>query len=97
MHLLSLESVSKSYPETPVLDNVSLGISSGERIGVIGRNGSGKSTLLAIIAGQEDIDAGAIVRARGLRVATLDQNPQFDDEDAVGHILSDDRRAIAIA
>ncbi|VAV98273.1 hypothetical protein MNBD_ACTINO01-2347, partial [hydrothermal vent metagenome] len=80
MHLLSLESVTKSYPETPVLERVSLGISSGERIGVIGRNGSGKSTLLRIIAEGEDIDGGAIVRARGLRIATLDQNPVFDDE-----------------
>ncbi len=97
MHLLSLESVTKMYPETPVLNNVSLGISSGERIGVIGRNGSGKSTLLAIIAEDEDIDGGAIVRARGLRVATLDQNPMFNDEETGGHILSDDRRAIAIA
>ncbi len=97
MHLLSLESVTKSYPETPVLERVSLGISSGERIGVIGRNGSGKSTLLRIIAEGEDIDGGAIVRARGLRIATLDQNPVFDDEATVGHILSDDRLAIAVA
>ncbi len=97
MHLLSLESVTKTYPETPVLERVSLGIASGERIGVIGRNGSGKSTLLRIIAETEEIDGGAIVRARGLRVATLDQNPMFDDDDTVGHILRDDRGAIAIA
>ena len=97
MHLMSLETISKSYPENDVLDGVSLGISAGDRIGVIGRNGSGKSTLLRIIEGTEDIDDGAIIRSRGLRVAALDQNPVFDDESTVGHVLSDDRQAIALA
>ena len=94
---MSLEGVSKSYPENDVLDGVSLGISAGDRIGVIGRNGSGKSTLLRIIEGTEDIDDGTIVRSRGLRVAALDQNPVFDDESTVGHVLNDDRQAIALA
>jgi ATP-binding cassette subfamily F protein uup len=97
MHLLSLEGVSKEYPETPVLDAVSIGIASGERTGVIGRNGSGKSTLLGIIAGTEDIDDGSIVRSRGLRVATLEQNPTFPDGASVAEILGDRREAIAIA
>lgn len=96
MHLLSLESISKTYPETPVLDAISLGISAGEHIGVIGRNGSGKSTLLAIIAGTEDHDTGSIVRSKGLRVAALDQNPIFDDDTTVGEILGDQRSAIAL-
>ena len=97
MHLMSLEGISKSYPENDVLDGVSLGISAGDRIGVIGRNGSGKSTLLRIIEGIEDIDDGTIIRSRGLRVAALDQNPVFDDESTVGHVLNDDRQAIALA
>ncbi len=61
MHLLSLEGVTKDYPETRVLDDVSLGISAGEHIGVIGRNGCGKSTLLSIIGGTEETDDGSIV------------------------------------
>ncbi|MGI9585652.1 MAG: ABC-F family ATP-binding cassette domain-containing protein, partial [Acidimicrobiia bacterium] len=97
MHLLSLEDVSKEYPETPVLDAVSLGIASGERTGVIGRNGSGKSTLLGIIAGTEDIDGGTIIRSRGLRIATLEQNPTFPEDSSVAHVLGDQRDAIAIA
>jgi ATP-binding cassette subfamily F protein uup len=97
MHLMSLEDVSKSYPENDVLDGVSLGISAGDRMGVIGRNGSGKSTLLRIIEGTEDIDDGTIIRSRGLRVAALDQNPVFDEESTVGHVLNDDRQAIALA
>jgi len=97
MHLLSLESVTKSYPEMRVLESVSLGISSGERIGVIGRNGSGKSTLLRIIAGLEELDDGKIVKTRGLRTAVLDQNPTFDDAASVGDVLGGDREAISIA
>ena len=87
MHLLSLAAISKSYPENPVLEHVSLGISAGERIGVIGRNGSGKSTLLALIAGTEEPDEGSIIRASGLRIAQLDQDPSFGEGDTIGGVL----------
>ncbi len=97
MHLLSVESVSKSYPEVPVLENVSLGIASGDHIGVIGRNGSGKSTLLRIIAGLEDADSGSVIRTRGLRVASLDQDPTFANDATVAEVLGSDRPSIALA
>jgi ATP-binding cassette subfamily F protein uup len=97
MHLISLESISKSYPETPVLSEVSLGIGRRQRIGVIGRNGSGKSTLLRIIAGSEDPDAGRIVRSAGLRVASLSQDPSFPSGSTVSDAVGDDRVAIAMA
>jgi ATP-binding cassette subfamily F protein uup len=97
MHLISLESISKSYPETPVLSEVSLGIGRRQRIGVIGRNGSGKSTLLHIIAGAEEPDAGRIVRSAGLRVASLSQDPSFPEGRTVGDVVGDDRETIAMA
>ena len=96
MHLLSLESVTKSFPETPVLESVSLGISSRDHIGVIGRNGSGKSTLLAIVAGTVEPDSGSLTRAKGLRVATLEQDPQFPDDATVEDVLGGERSAIAL-
>ena len=96
MHLLSLENITKSYPETAVLDAVSLGISASDHIGVIGRNGSGKSTLLAIIAGSEETDDGSIIRSRGLRVAALDQDPSFDADLSVGEALGEKRKSIAL-
>ena len=97
MHLISLESISKSYPETPVLSEVSLGIGRRQRIGVIGRNGSGKSTLLRIIAGTEEPDAGKTVRSIGLRVAALSQDPKFPAGSTVGAVVGDDRETIAMA
>ncbi len=97
MHLISLEAITKAYPETPVLQDASLGISAGQRIGVIGRNGSGKSTLLRIIAGTEEPDGGRIVRAPGLRVSALSQDPVFPHGATVGDVVGEDRETIAMA
>jgi ATP-binding cassette subfamily F protein uup len=97
MHLLSLESISKSYPETAVLRDVSLGISRRQRIGVIGPNGSGKSTLLRIIAGVERPDSGTIVRSAGLRITFLPQDPTFAEDGTVGAVVGACRATIAMA
>jgi len=97
VHLISLERIVKSYPETPVLRGVSLGIASEDRIGVIGRNGSGKSTLLRIVAGLEPPDEGRIVRTKGVRIAVLDQSPTFPAGTTVGEVAGDNRRAISLA
>lgn len=80
MNLLSVESVSKQYTETPLFTDVSFGIAAGERVGVIGVNGSGKSTLLKIVAGDETPDAGRVVVRNDARVVYLPQNPVMDAE-----------------
>ena len=72
-NLVNLEDVGKSYGTTLVLEGVSLGIGTGERIGVVGRNGGGKSTLLKLMTGAETPDRGRVTRTGGLRIATVDQ------------------------
>ncbi|MGY1779887.1 ABC-F family ATP-binding cassette domain-containing protein [Geodermatophilus sp. SYSU D01036] len=57
-----------------LLDDVSLGVAAGERIGVVGRNGSGKSTLLGVLTGREDPDSGRVTRRGDLAVGVLDQS-----------------------
>ena len=57
---LVLEGVTKRYPERLLLDEVSLTVRPGERVGVIGENGSGKSTLLRMLAGVEEVSNGAV-------------------------------------
>ena len=52
MNLVNLEQAAKAYHERVLLDGVSLGVSAGQRIGVVGRNGAGKTTLLAALAGR---------------------------------------------
>jgi ABC transport system ATP-binding/permease protein len=73
VNLVSVEKVSKTFGERPLLDAVSLGISTGDRIGVVGRNGAGKSTLLSLLAGVATPDSGRIARSAGLRIGYLRQ------------------------
>ena len=80
MNLISLENISKSYSERKLLDNISLGINEGEKIGLIGVNGAGKSTLLKIIAGIEVPDEGNIIKGNRIRIEYLNQSPEFDGE-----------------
>lgn len=83
VNLLSAEKISKSYSEKVLLDQISLGINEGDKIGVIGINGTGKSTLLKLIAGVEYPDEGKIIHANGLRVEYLPQNPLFEENTTV--------------
>jgi ATP-binding cassette subfamily F protein uup len=83
MHILSIESISKSYGLTPLFENVSLGFDSEDRIGVVGANGSGKTTLLRLIARQLQPDSGRITFATGVSLGYLSQNPPFDPEQTV--------------
>ena len=83
MHILSVEAVSKDYGLRPILENVSLGLDSDDRVGVVGVNGSGKTTFLRLVAGAETSDAGRITFADGVTVGYLPQNPPYDAEATV--------------
>ena len=72
-NIINIEGVSKAFDIRPLLVDVSLGISEGERIGIVGRNGGGKSTLLKILAGQESPDEGRVTRANWARPGMLNQ------------------------
>ena len=85
MNLISLEKAAKAYAHRRLLDGVSLGVSAGDRIGVVGRNGAGKSTLLALLAGTAVPDEGRVARAAGLRLGYLPQADQLDG--TVGQIV----------
>ncbi|MDO4620797.1 MAG: ABC-F family ATP-binding cassette domain-containing protein [Lachnospiraceae bacterium] len=81
--LLTIEHVSKAFLTRELLKDVSVGISEGDKIGLIGINGTGKSTLLRIAAGELEPDEGQIIRSGDLRVSYLPQNPIFDPSKSV--------------
>lgn len=83
MNLISIENITKSYSEKVLLDEISLGINDGDKIGIVGVNGVGKSTLLKIIAGIEKPDAGRIIKGNSVSVEYLPQTPYFDPEATV--------------
>jgi ATP-binding cassette subfamily F protein uup len=78
--LLSAEKITKSYSEKALLKDISLYISEGDKIGVIGINGTGKSTFLNIIAQVEEYDNGTISKKPGIRIQYLLQNPLWDEK-----------------
>jgi ATP-binding cassette subfamily F protein uup len=86
-NLVNLKSVDKGYGSRSVLRDVTLGVSAGDRIGVVGRNGDGKSTLLALISGAEEPDAGTVVRSGDLDLGILGQGDELDEAQTIRHEL----------
>jgi len=77
VNLVNLEQAAKAYHERVLLDGVSLGVSAGQRIGVVGRNGAGKTTLLAALAGAADLDSGRTTRSGDVTIGYLPQSDQL--------------------
>jgi ABC transport system ATP-binding/permease protein len=86
-NLLNLKDIEKGYASRSVLQGITLGISAGERIGLVGQNGGGKSTLLRLLAGLEEVDAGEITRAGDVGVALVGQRDELDERESVREAL----------
>ena len=78
MSLIRLEHVTKLYDPDLILDDISVSIEHGDRLGLIGRNGTGKTTLIKIINGMLANFKGKVVAAKGLRIGYLSQEPDLD-------------------
>ena len=89
MNIINIEHISKIFGGKVIFDDVSCGISEGEKIGVIGINGTGKTTLLRVLAGLEQPDEGQVITQNGIRIAYLQQNPAFPEEKTVLSYVTD--------
>jgi len=101
MIILSLANVTKTYPSMVVLDNVSLALRKGEKVGLIGPNGIGKTTLMEIINGLATYDSGSVDRLKNLKIAYLPQIPEIPPRltlyeylrEGVGYLLNLEKEA----
>jgi ATP-binding cassette subfamily F protein uup len=90
-NVVNIEEVSKAFDIRPLLDGVSLGVSEGDRIGIVGRNGSGKSTLMKVIAGIEEPDAGRVTKSNAARIGILSQVDIAKADATVGDVVIGNR------
>jgi len=86
-NLINLEQVSKTYGLKTLLDGVSLGVQSGDRIGIVGVNGGGKTTLLEVLTGIEPPDAGRVSHTSDLRMAVVTQRFDLPDELTIAQVI----------
>lgn len=80
MILLQVESLTKSFGDRILFEDLSLGVFQGDKIGIVAPNGAGKTTFLNILAGREDYDSGKITYRNDIRVGYLEQLPPMDPE-----------------
>ena len=90
-NLVNIEEVSKAFDIRALLERVSLGVSEGDRIGIVGRNGSGKSTLMKVIAAIESPDQGRVTKANSVKIGLLSQVDKADPISTVGDVVIGDR------
>ena len=81
--ILNVENASKSFQNKVLFQNASFYMQEGEKVALIGKNGGGKSTLLRVIAGEEELDRGTLVKKRNLKIAYLPQETKFPEEESV--------------
>lgn len=89
-NIVNLEEVSKAFDIKELLVAVSLGVSEGDRIGIVGRNGSGKSTLMKIMVGVEAPDLGRVTKTNSAKIGLLSQVDLANPESTVGEVVLGD-------
>lgn len=90
-HLLGAEQVSLEFPTKQVFDSITVGVSEGDRIGIVGRNGDGKSTLIKVLAKRMDPDSGRVTWRGDIRVGFLTQTDEIDSDLSVAQAVVGER------
>ncbi|MBT3498350.1 MAG: ATP-binding cassette domain-containing protein [Gemmatimonadales bacterium] len=87
MALISAQNLRVAFGGRTLMEDATLHIERGERVGLLGRNGEGKSTLLSILAGATTPDDGVVVYESGLRVALLGQQIDANENGTVDEVI----------
>jgi ATP-binding cassette subfamily F protein uup len=88
MTYLSTENISKSYGARVLFEDLSFGISEGDKTALIAENGTGKTTLLQILAGEETPDSGKVMIQNGVSIGYLEQEPEMDENISIRSFIA---------
>jgi len=88
MIYLSIEKLGKQFPDKILFENLTFGISKGEKVALIANNGTGKSTLMKIIAGKDTPDSGEVYLRDTIKVGYLEQDPSFKGDFTIDELLN---------
>lgn len=97
MNYLSADNLSKHYGDEALFEQITIGLSKGDKAALIAPNGAGKTTLMRMLAGREDPDTGLVSYASGLRIAYLEQHPVFNDQLTVNELLNSSHTEVLAA
>ncbi|MBS9773979.1 MAG: ABC-F family ATP-binding cassette domain-containing protein [Tenacibaculum sp.] len=78
MNYLTVENISKAYGERVLFENLSFGINKDQKIAFVAKNGTGKTSILNIVAGLDTPDSGQVISRKGIHIAYLAQESNFD-------------------
>lgn len=87
--LLTVTNIRKSYGHLPILNDISLTVAEGQRVGLVGANGAGKSTLLKILMGELEADSGTVTLAKGVEVGYLPQVIETFADQSVQELITE--------
>ncbi len=89
MPLITLDNISLSFSDKPILNEISATILKGDKIALIGRNGEGKSTFMRVLAGTIDADDGKLKVKNSTKISYLEQTPPQDNEKNLFDIVAE--------
>jgi ATP-binding cassette subfamily F protein uup len=96
MNLLAVENLAKNFGERVLFEELSFGLSKGDKVALIANNGTGKSSLLKIIAGIDIADAGEVIFRNECRVSYLAQDVIFDDKLTISELINSAHNKISV-
>ncbi|TAE67618.1 MAG: ABC transporter ATP-binding protein [Bacteroidetes bacterium] len=97
MNYLSVESLTKSYGEKVLFQNISFGLEKGDKIALVAQNGTGKTSLFKVLYGTEDLDSGSFAFKKDVKIAFLAQEPNFKDAKNIEEVIfNDDNKTLKI-
>ena len=96
MNYLSVENLGKNYGERILFEGLTFGLSQGDKMALIANNGTGKSSMLKIIAGQDISDEGTVTLRKGIKVAYLAQEANFDGNHSIENLINENQTEISL-